>query len=285
MANFNSPKFGANMGGQGVLPSGNANRSFSASSPASNQMSFADGGMIDDTDTGNAETGGPLNPMAMLDLDQRLAGSGAPMSENVEDRRGAPRDILLALEFGRNLFNVGQVFEKGLKDADAEFKRQNESMFGKKPDESGAGGFDEAGFADQPEEDMQFAEGGVIPEGDEGSDPDNDGDVHPSGGAQPSQQSAMAYLSGQGAVGPDVAQAMEQQVDPQGMMDPSERKMQAITKAGSPDKAFALMQHYRQKFMAYNSFAKAALQGAGGLPPTPAAAADALTKAYENVPD
>lgn len=105
----------------------------------------------------------------------------------------------------------------------------------------------------------------------------------PQGGNSP--QAAMAYLSGQGAVGPEIAAALEQQVDPQGQMDPTERKMRAIAAAGDPDKAFQVMQHYRQKFNAYSAFARAALQGAGGRPPNPAAAADALNKAYANVPD
>jgi hypothetical protein len=128
---------------------------------------------------------------------------------------------------------------------------------------------------------------GVIPDGSTDSDGDQDGGTATPNGSsgQVNPQSAMAYLTGQGAVGPEVAAALERQVDPQGQMPESQRKLMAISQAGSPDKAFQVMQHYRQKFNAYTAFAKAALQGAGGRPPNPQAAADALNKAYAHVPD
>lgn len=261
----------------------------------SGMQGFAEGGMIEDTDTGNAQS-----------------AASDPFSLITE-----------AMNYGRKAYGVGQLFaskvregfagaDKSLKSAVGERGRQQESYAGTGDDvaaavedEGGSGSLDNETKAfnlnnalgdmgpdegiqhgdtfvpGQRKDTLDLAEGGMIPEGDEA--PQTEEEAPQGGGA--SQQSAMAYLSGQGGVSPEVAQAMEQQVDPQGQMDPSERKLQAIQRTGAPDKAFALMQHYRGKFNAYSAFARAALQGAGGRPPNPMAAADALNQAYSNVPD
>jgi hypothetical protein len=128
-------------------------------------------------------------------------------------------------------------------------------------------------------------EQGVIPDGsDDQSQSQEQGSSTPSGSSG-NPQAAMTYLSGQGAVPPEVAAGLERQVDPQGRMDPNLRKMLAVAQAGSPDKAFQVLQHYRQKFNALNAFAKAAAQGAGGRPPDLRASAHAATQAYQHLPD
>lgn len=147
-------------------------------------------------------------------------------------------------------------------------------------------GFAEGGAI---EEDTGTDDQGVIPDGNtDQEDQGGQDQMTPSGNTQPQGQGAggaMSYLTGQGAVGPEIAQALEQQVDPQGTMDPNQRKMLAVAKAGSPDKAFAVLQHYRQKFNAYSAFAKAAAQGSGGRPPDLHASAHAATQAYQHLPD
>ncbi len=332
-----NPRFGANLGAgtQGVLPAPGASQS--ASSGASNGLQWGEsltpqpGNTIpkwNGLQQGESLTPQPGNNIPKwngLQPGERYAEGGVIEDSDTGNSQEAPSDpfsiVTEALNYGRKMYGVGQLFAKGVRDAfagaDKQLSRDINTAAGRRAPALGQTGedvsravSDEGGSGDVPDDaramtmnqalggmdqdegiqwgdtfvpgqrkdTMNLEEGGVIPdEGDETPAPDEGG-----GG---SQQSAMAYLSGQGAVPPEVAQAMEQRVDPQGMMDPSERKMQALASAGSPDKAFGLMQHYRQKFMAYNTFAKAALQGAGGRPPNPAAAADALTKAYENVPD
>lgn len=135
---------------------------------------------------------------------------------------------------------------------------------------------------------------GVIPtdadgdqDGDRG-DPMGKGgypDVFQGGGQGQSQQKAMSYLKGEGGVGPEVAMALERQVDPQGRMNPNMRKALAVARAPDPDKQFQVLQHYRSKFNAYNAVAKAAAQGAGGRPPDLRASAQAATQAYQHLPD
>lgn len=109
---------------------------------------------------------------------------------------------------------------------------------------------------------------------------------------QPNQQQSQqqghslgSYLMGTDAVSPDVASAAEQQIDPTGQMDPTERKMRAIAAQQDPNQAWGLMQAGRQKFDRYRAFARAAAQGVQSKPPDPAAAAHAATQAFENVPD
>lgn len=126
---------------------------------------------------------------------------------------------------------------------------------------------------------------GMIPDDTQSGDDDTQTGSIPEGQQQQSGQGAMGYLTGQGGVGPEVAAALERQVDPQGTMDPNMRKMLAVQATGSPDKAFGLLQHYRQKFNAYNAFAKAAANGSGGRPPDLRASAEAASQAYQHLPD
>jgi hypothetical protein len=123
---------------------------------------------------------------------------------------------------------------------------------------------------------VSFAEGGAVGE-DEGVVPD------PMGGGQQSPQ-AMAYLTGKGALDPQMVQQIEAQS--QGRT-PTERKYNAIESAPNEQAAFGLLQHYRKRFNAYSAFAQAAATGNEqvGKPPNLAAAAKAAMQAYENIPD
>lgn len=123
----------------------------------------------------------------------------------------------------------------------------------------------------QPEQ-MGFEDGGMIPE---------EGGEQPAqqGGGMPDPRKALAYLTGDGAVSPEIANALEQHIDPQGQMDPAERTMAAISSAPSDEAKFGMMQHYRTRYNAYSAGAKAALDRGdiGG-------AAKHATEAFNNTP-
>lgn len=115
---------------------------------------------------------------------------------------------------------------------------------------------------------MGFDDGGVVPTEGEG----NPNAINP--------QQAMAYLAGDGAVSPEIAQALEQQIDPQGQLNPTQRAAAAIGVAPNEEAKFGLLQHYRTKFNAYSGAAKAALaQGNLGE------AAKSATMAMDAVPN
>jgi hypothetical protein len=127
-------------------------------------------------------------------------------------------------------------------------------------------------------------QGGAVPGLDDGGaipDPSQDPTQSSQGtGSQlPDPRKTIAYLSGAGGVRPDIADALEQHLDPQGKMQPAERTMAAISAAPSPEAQFGLMQHYRTRFNAYSGAAKAALDQ-GNM----AQAAQHATNAMANVP-
>jgi hypothetical protein len=114
------------------------------------------------------------------------------------------------------------------------------------------------------------------------------GGVMPSssgGMPQPQQGGLKTYLTGQDAIPPDAAQALESKVDPQGQMEPNERKLRAVASAPDKDSQFGLMQYYRQRFNAHSAFAQAAAKGSPQKPPDLNASTQAATQAYHNLPD
>jgi hypothetical protein len=139
--------------------------------------------------------------------------------------------------------------------------------------------------------------GGAIPDGGNMDDPQSQGmppqpqDNMPApqqGQTQPAndpQQALQMYAMGAGAVPPQMAQALEQKVDPTGSMDPSQRKLLAVASAPDPKTQFGMMQHYRQRFNALNSFARAAGTGTQARPADIAASTQAATRAFHNVPN
>lgn len=139
-----------------------------------------------------------------------------------------------------------------------------------------------------------YAAGGVIDEGDMGNPdtgmPQQPQDNAPTDGpganlAMPQMPPGLKpYVMGAGAMPADQALALEQRVDPQGQMDPAQRKLMAIANAGDPKQQFGLMQHYRQRFQLLNAYATAAAQGSPNRPANLQEAAQAATRAYHNVP-
>ena len=95
----------------------------------------------------------------------------------------------------------------------------------------------------------------------------------------------VSYLMGAGAMPQQQLAQIEAKIDPQGTMDPNQRALLAVASAGGPDQQFSAMQGYRQKFDAYRSFARAALNGTSAKPPNMAAATQAANSAYANVPN
>lgn len=320
---FADPNFGASLRasrqGNGVLPSPGA--SMSASSPQSNNMVMGSDPVTAPVTMGRDPASAPMargrDPMSNLGPGLMPHRGGGPVyladGGEVQDSGDAvatpadPFDLITkALHYGRQAFGLPQQFFGGNKQpksqgdavdqavqdeggsqapsGDLREFQANQMMNSLQPGESL--GWGDYTTPPKQEQTMNLADGGVIPDEDsDPSDADDQGGQQQSAGTSANPQSAMAYLSGQGAVSPEVAAAIERHVDPTGQMDPSQRKFLALSSAPSPDKAFGLMQHYRQKFNGYSAMARAALQGAGGRPPNPVEAAKALNAAYAHVPD
>lgn len=117
-----------------------------------------------------------------------------------------------------------------------------------------------------------FADGGEVPM-------PGDDQQQGTGGGLPDPRKTMAYLAGAGGVQPDIADALERHVDPQGTMDPAERALKAITTAPTPESQFGLLQHYRTRANAYSGAAHAALDQ-GNM----AQAAQHATSVFNNTP-
>lgn len=130
------------------------------------------------------------------------------------------------------------------------------------------------GQSDGGDQTMGFDDGGVIPD-----DTQQGGDQVTAGGNMPDPRQALKYLTGDGAVSPEIANALERHIDPQGQMDPAERTMKAISGAPSPEAQFGMMQHYRTQFNGFSAGARAAIdKGQLGQ------AAQHATQAFDNVP-
>lgn len=136
----------------------------------------------------------------------------------------------------------------------------------------------QTGQSDEPQQSFDDG-GGVLPEDDGDGDEGGDQSGGTGGSPMPDPRQTLKYLTGDGAVSPEVAGALEQHVDPQGQMSQSQRTMAAIAKAPTPEAQFGMMQHYRTQF---NGFAGGAAAAAdkGDL----AEAAGAATKAFAHVP-
>lgn len=143
-----------------------------------------------------------------------------------------------------------------------------QSFFGGQQQEQG---FDEGGeVGEQPDQGMIPAQGDQAAAGGQPQTPD--------------PHKAVQYLTGAGALAPEQVAALDQQVDPQGQMEGSERKMKALSSAGSPQAQFGYLQAMRQKFNAFGAGARAAAKGGNGRPANPAEAAAAANQAFENLP-
>lgn len=160
------------------------------------------------------------------------------------------------------------------------------------------------------EQEQSFAEGGPVeedydPEGDpqaaeqqpaipaDGTvageySPQMSGDYSPRGMQGPhvklrnAAKGIMAYLMGSGAAPASKVAQLEQQADPEGTLDPNDRKLAAVQAASQqgPEQGWAVVQHYRRTYDAYKAHGAAAL-ARGDL----TNAANSLTQAYTNLPD
>ncbi len=91
-----------------------------------------------------------------------------------------------------------------------------------------------------------FADGGVVP----------DPSQQPS---MPDPSKVMSYLAGDGAIADDIVDALCDDADPDGTMDPSERTMHAFSKAGSEDGAAGILAACRARYNGHSAAARAAL--------------------------
>lgn len=273
---FADPNFGASLStpqpSQGVLPAPEASTSASSDQSNNSASSWGMPGLIGGGSGSNPGSvylaeGGPVPGDTGQDSGDAGPANTDPFSM-----------ITSALATGRKQFGLPANFSTGSDTGNSD---------GPQPQSFAEGGVVQGEEPDDSADDQGDDQQGVIPDQsqDQEQQPQQGQQQQGQQGGGQSSQSAMAYLKGAGAVPPEIANALERQVDPHGQMDPSLRKTLAVTQAGDPNKAFGLMQHYRQKFNALGAFAKAALQGSGGRPPNVHAAADALNKAYAHVPD
>lgn len=113
----------------------------------------------------------------------------------------------------------------------------------------------------------------------------DDGGVVPDPSAAPPQpqatdpQQLLKYLSGDGALSPDVVMAMEAMADPDSSMDATSRMAAVLGKAPSPDVAFGVLQHHRTKYNGHTAAARVAADKGDY-----AKAAMHANKAHESVP-
>lgn len=111
--------------------------------------------------------------------------------------------------------------------------------------------------------------------------------------AQPAQQQSipqqlMQYVMGTDAAPPQLVQAAEQKVDPNGEMDEDMRRLATISTVGSiagPEAAWPVIQHYRKSYDTYKAYASAALNGSDDKPADLDEAIHAANQAFPNVVD
>lgn len=234
--------------------------------PASGGIPSSGAGMA--SNKSNAGTGATLTSGPMMGFDD-----GGVVPDDTQDApqgatpspQGAASSTLDPMQIVRGALTFGRQ-KMGLP-----------SMFYGSPDNEQDGtqqSFDDGGEVEN--------DTGVLP--DEGTMQAQSTSSSHGGGQAVNPKSTMAYLTGTGGVSPEIADALEKRLDPQGTMDPAERKMRAISVAPTPDAQFGLMQHYRSRYNAYSGFAKAAMDGGQGRPADLGAAAHAATQAFANVP-
>ncbi len=106
-----------------------------------------------------------------------------------------------------------------------------------------------ADFDRGPAAEPSFDDGGMVPDP-SAAPPQQPAPVNP--------ESALKYLSGDGALSPDVVLAMEAMADPDNTMDENARMEAVLGRAPSPDVAFGYLQHKRTKFNGFTAAARVA---------------------------
>jgi hypothetical protein len=206
-------------------------------------MYFDDGGVVPDGDGDDSDGGsdgdqddGSVNPTG----DAGSMPSVDPMSV-----------IQQALQYGRQSMGLPPNLTQGPQQMAANMPTkpgtQSDSGVVPTPPTPGALG---------QQQTASFDDGGVVPDpSQQNQTPTTQG----TGASLPDPRKTMQYLTGGGGVQPEIADAMEKLVDPQGQMDPSERTLATIMASPSPNAQFGLMQHYRSRANAYSGAARAAL--------------------------
>jgi hypothetical protein len=175
------------------------------------------------------------------DFGTRMEGAGVRPSTNIEDNRQGQ------MHLGDPAFIQAS---KPILEGVGISQFSNGGSVGTKAYQDGGDGSDQPDPSEQP----------AIPDPSTGGDPSALEKQHPQ--AQPNPSALMRYASGADAVSPDVAAAAEQQVDPNGQMDPAARTMAAISAAaqqGNQKQAIGLLQHNRNMFNTKRHAARAAL--------------------------
>lgn len=244
-------------------------------------MSFEDGGDVD----ADGDNDGDMAPTG----DQNQATQQSPMNQpnNVLD----PMSIIKsALDFGRQQMGMPKNFTQGsvsgqagrlvqptgADNAPGSYLRPQSGQGFQGGAGNDLGNTDMASNDPTGQTELAMEDGGEIP------DPSQDQGQEPqqgTGGGLPDPRKTIQYLAGAGGVQPDIATALERHIDPQGMMDPAERTLKAISTAPTPESQFGMMQHYRTRANAYAGAAHAAMDQ-GNL----TQAAEHATSAFNNTP-
>lgn len=245
-------------------------------------MAFDDGGEVDD---GDGDEGGSEGGMAPTG-DQNSQSTVDPMSI-----------IKQALSFGRQSMGLPQNFSNPQQGnqgsvsgqahrlvqpnaADQEpgsYLRPQSGQGFQGPSGNDLGNTNMAQNGGQDDQTASLEDGGEIP--DPSQSQGQPQDQMGAGSQLPDPRKTISYLAGAGGVQPEIADALEQHIDPQGQMEPAERTLKAIMAAPTPEAQFGLMQHYRTRANAYSGAARAALDQ-GNM----AQAAQHATAAFANIP-
>lgn len=197
----------------------------------------------------------PGAPDADGDGDGDMAPTGDQQSQQSVDPM---QMIQSALAFGRQQMGMPSSFTQGMQPSDNIEDRRNPLQDANgNPVPGGGAPTPKSGgtaFGGAMRQIRGFADGGEVPMPSGGDDQDQG-----TGASLPDPRKTMAYLAGAGGVQPDIADALERHVDPQGQMDPAERMLKAVSTAPTPESQFGLLQHYRTRANAYTGAALASM--------------------------
>ena len=240
-------------------------------------MALDDGGEVpgEPEDDGDADDQQAQNTAAPTgDVNQAMGEPGGQQAQQAVD----PMSIIQgALAFGRQSMGMPKSFTDGMPMSNNIEDRR--TTLNDDPSQPGRSVSSRVGKTtpsgwDTLNNMTSFDDGGEVPM------PGAGGEQQPQqGGGLPDPRKTMAYLAGAGGVQPEIADALEQHIDPQGQMDPAERMLKAVAAAPTPESQFGLLQHYRTRANAYTGAARAALDK-GNL----AQAAQHATSAFDNIP-
>lgn len=243
------PSYGAMTGesfGGGALPFGGG---------SGQSISYADGGDVSDDD----------------EDDEPETASGAtgwdalPQSQNIEDRRQSDPTMQAKAPQGGGVDWKKLMFGSWFGD-DPLASIKNALSFGRTQM-----GLPARFYGSDAGGTKSYDDGGMIPDPDVTADGNNSAPIDP--------RQTLKYLAGDGAVSPEIADALQRHVDPQGSMDPAQRTLATLMAAPNDEAKFGMMQHYRGLYNGFSAGARAALdKGQAGQ------AAILASQAFDHVP-